>query len=1111
MWGSDIVNHRQFYRIVVSFCLLVWLFAGAMAGNKIIPVLGIQSDPNSPGAHGARRCISDVSRKNLLGLDRPYPLAMPTARQGVPFEDMGASVTVDTTLMILVLRVEFLRETPDNPRTTGDGTFDMRTYSQFVAEEEHFIDPAPHDKAYFNAHMMALRNYWYAVSDTTLDLDWDIFPRADSEAFQLPVHMSYYGAEGDSGWTDPRDQLGHFFIDAITLADTSDPLIDFSLYDALIIFHAGSDQQNNLWIFPQYDTPDDFYTGFIIMAEPVIVDNGTWGIQEGIIMPETACQDNRITALNAVMAHEFGHQLGLIDLYDVTNFLTQVGDFALMDNNGLSVGVLLSDDFSSVGGTIPVMPCAWSRAFLGFNIPVEIASAEDIPVSAAAQNHRNTEIIKVPITEFEYYLIENRQQDVDTLPSDYPAYLDNALIGDDQTGVILGPGYGVYIGGELEKFLDTEYDRLIPGSGMAIWHVDEYIAYLSYTSNPVGYEGFQFNNYQTNTLQLDENRRFLTIVEADGIIDLGGNYYRGYGESVDLFRLYNNSSFTPYTNPSTHSNLGGDSHIFITDISRSDTLMTADIEVDWMLPGWPQMSFPGKNSDPILADLDGDDTLEILVSALNNLLIYRHDGARFIDNDILISFLDFNNETIILPWGVAGICDTTIIGRPVPADFDGDDTLEVAVSTSSGYLYLFEPVVAPGLEKAGLITGFPMQISGSRMLPPIAADFDSSTGFEVIVFDDTGSVHIVGGLGSDNIVYNFGGMILSAAAFNAGGFNIVDAAVKTDYGIVISRIVADSATLDFEPGFDYGILEGDSCFIVAADIDRDGGQPEIVAVSDNILMAIETDGSLLWTRSMEEKLSRPAVGDIDSDGYPEIIVAGDSRIYAYNFIGAPISNFPIDLNRFDRHGLIDSAPILADLDDDDNPDILVGLPGGGVYAFSHRTDRIFGFPLASSFGIKDMAATADLDNDHDIDLVFIEESGYISAWDISAGIDSISAPWAMSGGDIYNSGYLGTMFEKAVVSSDEQLPADSVYNYPNPAANSTTIRYFLNSDSDVNIDIFDFMGERVHSTTIRGIGNISNEYVWDCSDIASGVYFCRVEASNAQRNKHKIIKIALVK
>jgi len=447
----------------------------------------------------------------------------------------------------------------------------------------------------------------------------------------------------------------------------------------------------------------------------------------------------------------------------------------------------------------------------------------------------------------------------------------------------------------------------------------------------------------------------------------------------------------------------------------------------------------------------------------------------------------------------------------MPQYFDGDDSLEVAVATASGYIYLFEPAVAPGSEKAGLVTGFPMQISDSRLSPPIAVDFDSIAGLEVLAFDDTGSVHIIGGSASDNIVYNFGGVVLSAAGYTVDGYNVIDAAIQANNGIVISRIIADSGALAFEPEFEYELLEDDSCFIVAADIDRDGGFPEIIAVISNRVMVVETDGSLAWLNIEEGWLSHPAVGDINSDGYPEIVVAGDSKIYAYNFGGSLLSDFPIDLSRFDLYGLLKSAPILADLDNDDNPDILVGLPDGGIYAYNYKTDRIAGFPLTSSFGISNISAVSDLDNDNDIDLVFIEESGYISAWDISAGSHSLNIPWAMSGGNVGNNGYLDTRFEKAVVSTDRQLPANSVYNYPNPASNSTTIRYYLNSDSDVNIDIFDFMGERVHSISLRGTAHMDNEYVWDCSNTASGVYFCRVEADNGQTRKHKIIKIALVK
>ncbi|HBC46554.1 MAG TPA: hypothetical protein DCZ43_05865, partial [candidate division Zixibacteria bacterium] len=549
-----------------------------------------------------RKFKSDISDKNILGLQRPSLYSLPTAKRGLPL----AMAVMEDTIRVLVLKVEFQPEIPDDPNTTGNGAFDMRSYDEFVAQEGHYIDPAPHTSAYFGSHMEALRRFWYFVSDKKLDLSWDIYPQSESLSFRLPVQMNYYGSGGP--WADSSigDRLGHFVIDAITFADSAAPEIDFSQYQAVVIFHAGSDQQNNIAFIN--NTPDDFFTGFLRLGTPVPVDNGAYAVSEALQVPETVSQDNRINALNAVMAHEFGHQLGLVDLYNTSNFMTQIGDFSLMDDNGMSVGVEFDSLYSTVGGTIPVYPDAWSRAYLGFDIPRVITRGSDQTVSAAVLNYPDSEIVKVPITDFEYYLIENRQQ----------VNPQTALIADHQTGVILGPGY-------VENSLliaNGEYDLLAPGNGMLIWHVDEYVAYQDTTRS--GY-----NNFLVNTLQWNKDRRFLSLVEADGVVDFGGNYYRGYGDQNDFF--YGNggaSSFTPFTRPPSRTNLGADSHIFITGVTRSDTFMTADIDNDWLIPGWPQMSRPGAMSDPIIAGIGAFGTNSVVMAAGNKILAWRFDGAK---------------------------------------------------------------------------------------------------------------------------------------------------------------------------------------------------------------------------------------------------------------------------------------------------------------------------------------------------------------------------------------------------------------------------------------------------------------------------------------------------
>jgi len=1069
----------------------------AVAAGKIIFPRGYE-ESRPPANRGGFK--SDISQRNLLGLDRPTPFSLPTSKRGVPL----SQVVAQDTIHILALKVEFQTENPDNPNTTGNGNLDMRTYDEFVSQEGHYIDPAPHNSAYFNSHLDALNRYWHSVSDGQLTLTWDIFPTSDDEAFRLPVSMSYYGSEGP--WADSLggsigDRLGNFFIDAVHFADSTAPEIDFTNYQAIVIFHAGSDQQNNISFIA--DTPDDFWTGFLRLAEPVTVENGAVSVIDGVIMPETMSQDNRINALNNVMAHEFGHQLGLVDLYDTYNFLTQVGDFSLMDDNGMGVGVIIDYNFSSVGGTIPVYPDAWSRAYLGFNVPREITLGDSMPIYAAALQHYDAEIIKVPITEFEYFLIENRQIDADTLEANYP--YDNVLIGDPQTTVILGPGYAYFQGNDTILVTDAEYDRLIPGNGVLIWHVDETVAY----ENELGPE-YGPNNFWNNTLQWNPGRRFLSLVEADGIIDFGGNYYTGFGSQADMFRKYHNSQLTPFTNPSSNSVLGADTHISITDISRSDTVMYADISVDWLMAGWPQMSRPVNMSDPVLADLNGDDSLEVIMAAAEQILIWRHDGSKFIPNADSIGILRFDSTVAVYPLALAAECDTDIVGRPVAFKADALSPMAIAASTSSGDLYIYRAIDGDFDGRADQVSGSPLINVSSSILPPIAVDFRALTAEQVITFDENGGVHLIDcstSIALDSIIFDLGSSVVSACAYSTSGKNIIQALQPMSEGSPrLVTLEADSGSIAFERT---AITPIEAEYIVAGNILRNGQNTQVVASGHDKLSLIDEAGDIIWTRQVDS-VGVPALGDINSDGYPEIVVAGYSKIYAFNRDGVLLSDFPINFGIHDLNGVIEASPILADVDSDGNPDIIVGLPTGALYAYNYRGDRLSGFPLPSSLGIGRAAAAGDLNHDGNEDILAVENAGFVKVWSLDLPYDSLDSPWPMAGGNTANGGFLAPTYLKPIATADEQLPENSVFCYPNPATGSTTIRYYLNSESEVSIDIYDYLGERIDGADIDGQAHAENEYVWNCSNAASGIYYCRVQAKNAAGDVWRIIKIAVV-
>jgi M6 family metalloprotease-like protein len=1090
------ITSLSLLKLLIKACLLIFCMAiqGWGDSEKILPVKKVtqpQLIEKSFVNHKGKGFKSDVSQKNLLNLKREHPFSLPILAK--------LYISYPETLKVLGIRVEFQEEIQDDPKTTGNGLFDMRTQEEFLQDEGHAIDPSPHDTLYFKKHILALHNYWWTVSKGKLAIEGEIYPKSETLAYRLPHPMSYYGAP-DSSLSGKVEMLRQFFHDSFNLADSLSRYGDSSIYridfqnkkyDSFVIFHAGSDLQSDLGelVAP---TPGDLFTGFIVLGDTVYVEGDI--ITEGLFMPETESQDNRVTALNAVFAHEFGHQLGLVDLYNSQTFMTQVGDFSLMDNNFADVGVDVGYG-GYVSGVLPAYPDAWSKAFLGFIQPEEIKNQKDIRLFASEMLRDDLQTIKVPINSEEYFLIENRQVDLD---GDHAS----GLRADSVTNVILGPV-------DSEKNYNREYDWLLPGSGILIWHVDEGVAYLDYDGDGV-------NNFWDNDLQLDKDRRFLTIVEADRIIDFGGDYYTGYGRKEDLFYKGNNTDLTPYTFPSSKSQNKSNTHIWITNIGHSDTVMGLDISQDWQQAGFPQKIVPETDiSSLVYADVNNDGNTEIFASSGELIYAWSPSGDKLIPNSDVVQIFELNGDTTYLPLAIFAESDSAFFGPPSLGDLNGDDTLEVVAATVDGRVYAWHPYDLNHDGRADLLNGFPVQLEGGISVAPIIANFDS-VGSDLEVFVATKDFSNQRAI----VISSTGAIICSSTS---GGFVVGLATTdtyNTNFMLKQSPFVAYICPWNMYDHAFTGCRQvcNDAWpFPVVGDIDRDD-KLEVVfcCVLQGIIYAYDSDLSFLqdfplWIN--EQLTSPPVLGDIDKDGYLEIIVASANKIFAYNFNGTPVSNFPITVSHPGGPvDLINSSPVLGDVDGDGYPDIIVGTKNRQILAYNKDGKMVDGFPLSLGGAVTSSPILLNLDKDVNAELLVASDDGFVYAWDLPGEYKLETSPWTQFG---YDCGHTNCFPKENLPPMPpvvgELLPKNLAYNYPNPAKDQTKIRYYLRDNAEVNIRIYDLSGMLVDEFSGPGEGQTDNECPWNSSKFASGVYLCRLEAKSESENKVVFFKIAVVK
>jgi len=993
------------------------------------------------------------------------------------------------TIHVCVLRVDFLQDSAGNESTTETGRFDLRNGDSLGI----IVDPPPHNRSFFESHMEALHRYYWHQSGGTLVLDYDVFPAEEDSAYHLSDTADY--GPWSIGNSEEIIALAESLVrDSFAAADTSEAPPDFRAYESFMLFHAGADYQGDINRNSDYDIP----SFNLFLAEPVAVQDSSFFIDLIMVVPETVSQDGFTAALNGVMAHEYGHQLGFFDLYDVLTFFPQVGMFSLMDSGEQLYGTVVdstTDEVIYVRGAIPASLDPWHKIlfFPGGVQPRWLTQSGRATVPAVQTKN---EITFVPIggqwLEYldqtpgwwapwyasEYFILENRPYDLNG---------DGAVIleSDPETGVFMGPGNvedeGAFAADTLGAY---EHDYLLPGSGILIWHVDNAAiqAALSYCGG---------------CINISRERRGVDIEEADGIEDLGDLYsVQWTGGAYDYWFRGGYDTFGPDTDPDTRAGGGGITGIQMVVLDSAATVMRVSVRLGLERAGWPiYYGDPITDESISLFDLDGEGTPEIFAAMGRDV---RDSYAR----ELLAFWPDARPYPYADGTGRIAESDSAFLpGVALAAEFAGATRSErlVAAATSRS-VRAWDPYGEVLLDYPGGDASWPdLRFTTA----PMALDS------VLVVGDGYGRLRGLLPGAATPLLWRTatpGGEVTVLAAGDLYG----DGSTVLAWGDALGdvRVATGSQRNGFVAGADWPVRVGDGGDPLAAlwILEAPVGEPgQLLAVTAGGHVAlIGADGACAqgWPLELGSPVAgAPAIGDPDGDGALEIaITSRDGRIHLLRLQGTYETRWPHSVWHPDTapFAALTSGPALVDLTGDGVPEIVQGSGDGAVHAFRPDASPLPGWPLASGYPIGAGPIVGPLDEGGDLGLATIDAMGFVHV--LGLGLEGRpEAPgemWRADGGPARRHCYPRHMLPAAPPLNATLLEPENLLFTPNPIRGASgQLRFRMGATGTLRMQLFDASGQRVWEGE-RQPDDVHEETVWsfDVSDLASGLYVARISA-----------------